>query len=366
MEKKHALHPDLVRQLFILCVIIFLGILITQEMMPYLSGVLGAVTLYVLFNVWMQKMLDKGFKPWVAATIILLTSLSIIVIPLGAITILFVTKINDLFKNKDDITNIINENIQKIEDIFPFDISTGINTSKITSWVSDYFTNVADTTFNTFISITLMFFILYFMLINRNYIREYITMYIPLSDKNIKTLANESREIVKSNAIGIPLVALIQGVIALAGYFIFGIPNPILWFVVTFVGSMIPFVGTALGIIPVTLIMLSQGDTFGAYGILIYGVVIVGSADNLFRILVQNKLANLHPLITLIGVVIGVPLFGFIGLVFGPLMVSVFLLLLKIYKNEYGKEARELNKERIEADSFIGPSSDNPEKVKNL
>ena len=64
----------------------------------------------------------------------------------------------------------------------------------------------------------------------------------------------------------------------------------------------------------------------------------MGSTDNLFRLVVQKRLADVHPLVTLIGVVVGVPIFGFIGLIFGPLLVSLFLLLVKIYKNEYGHE----------------------------
>ena len=102
------------------------------------------------------------------------------------------------------------------------------------------------------------------------------------------------------------------------------------------VGSMVPFVGTLLGILPVFLVTLSSGDTFTAYGILIYGFVVVGSTDNIIRLFVLKKLDNVHPLITLIGVIVGVPLFGFIGLIFGPLLISLFLVILKIYKREYG------------------------------
>lgn len=357
ITNKKALHPNLIRQIFILSLIIFLGYLITKEMMPYLSGVLGAITLYTLFHKWMQHLLERGWKSWLAAMSILTTSLLIIVIPLGAIAMIFVSKINDVFKNKEEITKVINNSMQKIEDFIPFDISSGFDTGKMTGWISDYFKNIANSSFNTAIALTLMFFLLYFMLVNHDKIRRYAMMYIPLSDRNIRTLAKESRGIVKSNAIGIPLVALIQGVIALIGYYIFGVPNPMLWFVVTFVGSMIPFVGTALGILPVSLILLSHGETFNGYGILIYGLVVVGSADNLFRMIVQNRLANLHPLITLIGVVIGVPLFGFIGLVFGPLVVSLFLLLLKMYKDEYGKSDQELQEENIKNDTLIGPEN---------
>ena len=101
---------------------------------------------------------------------------------------------------------------------------------------------------------------------------------------------------------------------------------------------MIPFVGTLLGIVPVFIVTLSAGDTFAAWGILIYGFVIVGSTDNIIRLYVLKKLDNVHPLITLIGVIVGVPLFGFIGLIFGPLLISLFLVIVKIYRQEYGKD----------------------------
>ena len=141
---------------------------------------------------------------------------------------------------------------------------------------------------------------------------------------------------VRSNAIGIPLVALAHGIIALIGFLIFGIPDPFFWFVIVTIGSMIPFVGTLLGILPVFILSLSTGDNFQAWGILIYGLVVVGSTDNIIRLYVLQKLDNVHPLITLIGVIVGVPLFGFIGLIFGPLLISLFLIVLRIYRNEYG------------------------------
>jgi predicted PurR-regulated permease PerM len=173
------------------------------------------------------------------------------------------------------------------------------------------------------------------MLIYRDIWQGAALTYLPLKEENIKTIGTKSMGLVRSNAIGIPLVAILQGVIALIGYYIFGVENPFFWFVITTIGSVIPFVGTAIGILPVCLILLSQGETGSAIGMLIYGITVVGSTDNLFRLIVQRKLADIHPLITLIGVLVGVPLFGFIGLVFGPLLISSLLLLIKIYKDEY-------------------------------
>src|SRR5690606_19835726 len=108
---------------------------------------------------------------------------------------------------------------------------------------------------------------------------------------------------------GIPLVAIAQGLIALIGFWIFGIEDAFFWFVIVTVGSMIPFVGTFVGIIPVFLITLSSGSSFQAWGILLYGIIVVGSTDNIIRLYVLKRLDDLHPLYTLVGVIIGVSIF---------------------------------------------------------
>jgi predicted PurR-regulated permease PerM len=106
---------------------------------------------------------------------------------------------------------------------------------------------------------------------------------------------------------------------------------------------MVPFVGSFLGVIPVFILTLAEGNDFQAWGILLYGIIVVGATDNLFRLFVLKKLDNVHPLITLIGVIVGVPIFGFIGLIFGPLLISLFLIIVRMYKKEYTKD----NKERL-------------------
>ncbi len=68
---------------------------------------------------------------------------------------------------------------------------------------------------------------------------------------------------------------------------------------------------------------------------LIYGFGVIGTVDNNFRFTLQKKMGNVHPLITVFGVVIGISLFGFIGLIFGPILISMFILLVKIYMNEF-------------------------------
>ncbi|GAK76959.1 membrane protein [Nonlabens ulvanivorans] len=312
--------------------------LIGKELAPYLGGLLGAITLYVLLEP-VQKWLEaKKWKPSVASSLLIVFSFVIILLPIVGIGLMMSSKVKTAIDNSTQITETIKSKVAETENLIGVNLSENINTEEVSSWVSSNVQNLANSSLTVSISIGIMFFLLYFMLVDRKKWLEAALVYMPLKEKNLKIIGKESIDLVKSNAIGIPLVALLQGIVALIGYFIFGVENPFFWFVITVIGSMIPFVGTALGILPVTILLFSQGETAAAIGILIYGVIVVGSTDNLFRLVVQKRLADVHPLVTLIGVVVGVPLFGFIGLIFGPLLVSLFLLLLKIYKNEYGKE----------------------------
>ncbi len=328
--------PSLVRQLFVLLLILFLTVLIFREIVPYLSGVLGAVTLYVLMKKWMKKLVARGWKPPLAAALLMTGSFVGILIPVTLIAIMLTSKIGKAVNNSEKVIQVVKDQVSTVEHDIGFPISSNIDTSSITSWISTNLQNLAGGTFNAFIAIGIMYFMLYYMLINRQSMRESLIEYIPLGKDNLRTIGEESNNLVKSNALGIPLVAFVQGVIALIGFLIFGVPDPFFWFVITAIGSMIPFIGTAIGILPAVILLYAQGSDWQAIALLIYGFVVVGSSDNLIRLYVLERLASVHPLITLFGVIVGVPLFGFIGLIFGPLLVSLFLLILKIYKKEYG------------------------------
>lgn len=331
--------PQLIRQVFVILLILFMGSLIFREMLPYLTGVLGAITIYILFRKWMTTLVKRRkWNPTLAALAIMFMSFIGILIPLIGIVWMLSNKIGRAVNNSEQVVTAFKDQLTNIQQYVGFDIGKNIDTGAITGWVSENLQNLVGGTFNAFIAIGLMYFMLYYMLTNRRELRESLTAYIPLDRDNLKEIGLEVQAMVRSNAIGIPLVAIAQGIIALIGFLIFGIDEPFFWFVIVTIGSMIPFVGTLIGIVPVFLVSLSSGETFQAWAILIYGFVVVGSTDNIIRLYVLKKLDDVHPLITLIGVIVGVPIFGFIGLIFGPLLISLFMALVSIYKNEYGKK----------------------------
>jgi predicted PurR-regulated permease PerM len=267
-----------------------------------------------------------------------------ILLPIAGIILMLTNKIGNAVNNSEKVVDAIKDQLITWQDRLGYDLSSQIDVSAVSSWLSENLQSIAGSTFHIFIAIGIMYFMLYYMLTSTITLTQLLTDVVPFSKRNIKVISKEIQEMVRSNALGIPLVALAQGIIALIGFLIFGIADPFFWFVIVAIGSMIPFVGTLIGILPVFILSLSTGDNFQAWGVLLYGLIVVGSTDNIIRLYVLQKLDNVHPLITLIGVIVGVPLFGFIGLIFGPLLISLFLVVLRIYRNEY-EESTELASE---------------------
>lgn len=329
------LKPIIVRQLFVLLVISIVGFLIVYETLPYLSGVLGAITMYVILNPFMKKLVEKGVNQSLSALLLMLASFIVILVPLSGVIIMLGNKIGRAVRSSEEVVDAFKEQFINLETRLGFEIGPQIDTGKIVDMVSSNLQSIAGSTFTVLISVAIMYLLLYYMLLHSRDMIDTFYKYLPFKREGLEVIGSECRSMVRANAIGIPVVAVVQGVVALIGYLIFNVEDPWFWFVITAIGSMIPIVGTMIGFVPVFLLTLTAGETFAAWGILIYGFVIVGAVDNITRLYALKRLDDVHPLITLIGVIIGVPLFGFVGLIFGPILINLFLILVRVYRKEY-------------------------------
>lgn len=331
-----------IRQVFVLLAIALLGGLIIFKLLPFTSGILGAITLYVIFEGWMNTLAEtKKWKQQTAALVLMLGSFFGILIPLSGAVILLGRKIGEVANDSEKFEALIKNYLHNIEESSGIDLASSLDPGTLSEWVVQQVQSLIGTTADTVIAVALMYFLLYFMLIGRKQLRHTLNTYIPMNRDNIQKIGGEIRTSVRANAIGIPLVGLAKGVVGLIGFLIFGIEDPLFWFVILTITGMIPFIGTVMGILPVFLVTLATGNQVIAWSILAYGIIVVGMTDNIIRLYALRRLENIHPLITLIGLLVGVPLFGFIGLIFGPLIVSLFLVITKIYKITYVDTASE-------------------------
>jgi predicted PurR-regulated permease PerM len=180
-----------------------------------------------------------------------------------------------------------------------------------------------------------MFFVLFFMFTGGRAMEDTVRQFIPLHQDSVSALAKETKHMVKANAIGIPLISIVQGLAAWLGYLIFGLDDALMWGFLTGVFAFFPIVGTMMIWVPLVIYLFSQGLTGPGSGLLIYSLVVTGNVDYLARVTLMQKIGNVHPLITVFGVIVGLQLFGFMGFIFGPLVFSYVIILIKIYAHEF-------------------------------
>lgn len=155
----------------------------------------------------------------------------------------------------------------------------------------------------------------------------------PLPDDEDELILNRLAVAVRSVVTGILLVSIIQGVIAALGFSIFGIERAILWATVAAILALIPGIGTTFVMLPAVLYLFFTGDIINATGLLVWSVIAVVVIDNFVGPYLMSRGNNMHPFIILLSVLGGIIMFGPIGFVIGPVVVSLFMVMLEIYGN---------------------------------
>ena len=320
----------------LIAIIIVLGIVLFQQITPFLGGLLGALTIYILVRKQMIRLTTKRkMKRSTAALLITTEAVFFFLIPISLVVWMLVDKLQNLNLDPQSIIAPIEEIAGIIKSKTGYDVLGSDTTSFIVSALPRIGQAVMGGISSFVINLFVLVFVLYFMLIGGIKMEAYVNAILPFNATNTEHVIHEINMIVRSNAIGIPLLAVIQGGVAMIGYFIFGAPNALLLGFLTCFATVIPMVGTGLIWFPVAVYMALTGDWPNAIGLAAYGGIIVSQLDNLIRFILQKKMADTHPLITIFGVVIGLSLFGFMGVIFGPLLLSLFFLFVDMFKREY-------------------------------
>ncbi len=330
---------DKIRQLSFYTLLVFLAILLFLQLSSFVPAFLGAVTLYILLRSPMlflvnRKKWSKGF----AATFLMLASFLIILLPVYLFINILYSKIDFAIQHSNEVVAGLKIFIEHIQTDYHIVLISDKNIENISIAVAELLPRLLGATFNSLVIVIILYFILYFLLAHCLEMEAWLYRNVPLKKENIKLLGDEIRKLVFSNALGIPITAVLQGIIGAIGYYFLGVDDIPFWFVVTCITAMVPMIGSALAYISITILFFAQGDAAKGIMMLLYGAAIMNVLDSIFRIGIQKRIGNTHPLVTTFGVIIGINLFGFIGLVFGPILISLFILLIRIYLNEFGKE----------------------------
>lgn len=316
--------------------LILLGLVLFKEVRPFMSGIFGASTLFVMMRSQMAYLTEK--KKWnrhLSASLLLIESLMFFLIPLTAFALLVVDTLSGIEFDIQSALHQVEDFINMIEDRIGYDLITLDNLAFIPKIGGSTLQFLASSTYSLILNSIVILFILYYMLYNYKGFENGFKEILPFRDENKEILAEETKEIIRANAIGIPLLGIIQGIFALIGYIIFGIDKPILFAILTAFSTILPVVGTMVVWIPLGIGIIASGDVLSGMVFLLYGLIVIGGVDNLARFMLQKQLADIHPLITIFGVIIGLQMFGFWGVIFGPLLLSYLVLLFNMYRHDY-------------------------------
>ena len=325
-----------VRQILLISLILFLTIIFFNQLYIFLPGILGGLTLYILTRKLFQRLtIQQKWKKALTALLFIFGSIILIAIPVYFTIIMVSPKINSLMDNQQEVMQGLKVFSQKIEQYTSITLLSDKNSSSLANKISAFIPGLINSTANILTNFIMMFFLLYYLLVNATTIEKYLNKIIPLKVENVNMLATETVLMIRANAIGIPIICIVQGVFAAVGYLLFGIKDWGMWGFITGVFAFFPLVGTMVVWVPLVIYLFSTGQNYTATGLTIYSIVVTGNVDYITRLGLLKKMGNVHPLITVLGVIVGLRLFGFMGLIFGPLLISYFVILIKIYLNEF-------------------------------
>jgi predicted PurR-regulated permease PerM len=320
----------------LLVVVAGLAALLLLELYGFFPGFLGAVTLYILTrDLYLYLTEKRGWKKGLTAALMLLAFLVCIGLPIWLSVRMLSGKISTLFTHTDEVMKVLQAFSHQIQQWTGQELLTQQNIQALQKAVTGFIPILLNSGVTMLANLILMLFLSYFMLSSNRRMEKVLQTYIPLRDDNIGLLAQETKNMVRANAIGIPVISIVQGLFAALGYKIFGISDPVLWGFLTGICAFFPIIGTMIVWVPLVVTQFSGGHTGQGIGLAIYSIVVTGNVDYLARITLLKKIGDIHPVITVLGVIVGLKLFGFFGFIFGPLLISYFLLLCKIYYAEF-------------------------------
>ncbi len=317
---------------YLLGIIILCGLILVYLSRAIFDGVMGAVLFYAMFrSSYLYFTEKKNWPPVPSAILVMFISFTIIVLPFVSLSFILYKRIIFYQANPEEL-GLIKEKIWPLVETYVMDQKS--LDEMILSMQSKLFSllsNALSTMSNILLQLAVMYLILFFMFKDHKKMEEVVLKYLPLKKYQALRLGEELVNITYSNLLGQGFISFVQGVCLAIGFVIFGIKGAVFWGMICFFICFLPFIGAPLVFVPAGVLEIYAGNTIGGIGILIWGFLLVSTIDNIVRFYLSKKIGDVHPLITLLGVVIGLPVFGVLGLVYGPLLLSYFLLLIKIW-----------------------------------
>jgi predicted PurR-regulated permease PerM len=300
-----------------------------------LGGILAV--LFTPLKVWVSK----SIKSETASSLItFILAVLIILIPVYIIGQLVFNEVASVYGQASH--SLMNLSQSGFMGHLPPSVQTAANdflsnaSQKITDLAGNAFQGITSIISNIagfILSTILVMFALYYFLRDGKRFRSFVEEIFPLSHNHEIELVERLESAIKGVVQGSFTVALLQGSVSTIGFFIFGVPQPILWGVFTVMAALVPTVGTLLSLVPAILYLFLTGHVGAAVGMFIWAFASIQSIDNFISPRVIGNKVHLHPLVTLLSILGGIGMFGYLGFLLGPILVSMFMAVVDIYRN---------------------------------
>lgn len=311
-----------------------LGAGILWSLGPYATGIIGIPVLAVLFAPIHDWLVRRGAPSSFAAFVVTLLGAVLLIVPGVLIAGLLINQAQEITQ-----TVLQSPIIERLRGLQIRGIPLGPRLAdaggRIVAAIGASAFGLVGTATRLTLNLTISFFGLYYVLKHPGDVWLDARPYIPFSDQNTRNLGKRFKDVTVSTVIGTGVVAAAQGALLGVAFWIAGLPNALFWSVVTMALAILPVVGSGMVWGPAAAVLMMQGRPLAGILMVAWGIAVVGSVDNFIRPLIYRRFSAIHPLITLIGAIGGVSTFGLLGLLIGPLALSYFFELIRMYREEY-------------------------------
>ena len=317
--------------------ILVLGVGVVYGLWPFSTGLIGAGVLYVVFAP-AHRWLLRWMSPGLAAGLVVLLSVVLVIGPGISFVGLVANEAQDMASGV-----IRSPLLARLRDLRlgSYDVGAQIESlgSQLISWLGSSAVGLIGTATRLGLQLTVTFFGLFYLLVAPDGAWEVCRPFIPFSAESADRLRERFRDVTFSTLVGTGLTAAIQGSLVGLAFMAAGISNALLWGVVTVIFAILPVVGSGLVWGAGAAALAVEGRYGTAVALAAWGIVVVGNVDNIIRPMVFRRWAKIHPFITVIGAFAGIRYFGLLGLLMGPLAISYFFELIRMYRAEYLSDA---------------------------
>lgn len=313
--------------------IALLGCALLFALMPYASGLIGGLVLFVVFAP-VHAAVSRRVPARSSAAIMVALALLVLVVPALSFAGLLVNQAQAIANGIVQGPLIGRLSALEIGSVPVGPALAGMG-QQLVGWLGSSAIGLLGHATRLGLSLTIALFILYYLLLYGEPTWELVRPYIPFSPSSADRLRDRFRDVTISTVIGTGLIAVIQGTAVGVGFLAAGLPNALFWGVVTVLFSILPVVGSGLVWVPGAASLALDGRYGAAIALVLLGLVVVANVDVVIRPAVFRRFAQVHPLVTLVGAIAGIGYFGLLGILIGPLALSYFFELIRMYQAEY-------------------------------